>query len=94
MVPIAISKILSFSRASGLTLNLKNKCELQAVHSSDQNNIENISVKNENKQTKKKNFGLVVTKNIRESANILPRLCSTKKFNHWVTRNLRHFPSI
>lgn len=45
MVAITVNKIAAFSRASGLTLNFK-KCELLAVHTCNQNIIENIPVKN------------------------------------------------
>ncbi|XP_054865756.1 uncharacterized protein LOC129348729 [Amphiprion ocellaris] len=85
MIPLAVNKINMFSKASGLTLNLR-KCEILPVHHCNLKNIESIPVKNEVKY-----LGLIITKNgaERENANILPRLNDVKKvFNHWLSRDL------
>lgn len=79
MVSKVIGRINFFSKASGLTLNLK-KCELLAVHNSDLSVKANIPVKNEVKY-----LGLVITKNwlAREDLNISPRLkVIQKSLNH------------
>lgn len=85
MVSKVIDKIGFFSKASGLTLNLR-KCELLAVHGSNLNSIANIPIKNEVKY-----LGLVITKNVhdRQDLNITPRVKTVQKvLNHWLTRDL------
>uniref|UniRef100_A0A3B3HKX7 Reverse transcriptase domain-containing protein n=1 Tax=Oryzias latipes TaxID=8090 RepID=A0A3B3HKX7_ORYLA len=91
MVPVVINKILLFSRASGLTLNLK-KCEILPIHTCNQSIIENIPVKSEVKY-----LGLIITKNSndRESVNITPRLKTIQKtLNQWLGRGLSIFGRI
>lgn len=85
MVSKVIGRINFFSKASGLTLNLR-RCELLAVHNSDLGVKANIPVKNEVKY-----FGLVITKNLpaREDLNISPRLKAIQKsLNHWLAQDL------
>lgn len=85
MVSKVINKIGFFSKASGLTLNLR-KCELLVVHGSNLNSIANIPVKN-----KVKYLGLVITKNVHdgEDLNITPRVKTVQKvLNHWLTQDL------
>lgn len=85
MIPLAINQINMFSKASGLTLNLR-KCEILPVHNCRLKSIVSIPVKNEVKY-----LGLVITKNSadQENANIITRLNDVKKaFSHWLSRDL------
>lgn len=68
MVPIVNEKLLIFSKASGLTFNLK-KCVLYVVNNSAWKEIEN------------KYLGVVIMKNVnnRKNLNFIPRLEKVSK---------------
>ena len=88
MVDVALDSVSIFSKASGLTLNIK-KCELLPIHSSTDSIISSIEVKAEVKY-----LGIVLpTYTIRrEDVNFSNRLTDMKKsLSRWLTRDLTIF---
>lgn len=88
MVDVALNSVSIFSKASGLTLNVK-KCELLPIHSSTDSIISSIEVK-----TEVKYLGIVLSKNAirREDVNFSNRLVDMKKsLSRWLTRDLTIF---
>uniref|UniRef100_A0A3P9KLZ3 Reverse transcriptase domain-containing protein n=1 Tax=Oryzias latipes TaxID=8090 RepID=A0A3P9KLZ3_ORYLA len=84
-IPLAINIIKSFSKASGLSLNLK-KCELLPIKSCDSDSLFNIPVK-----TSVTYLGIIISKteNDRGNANFFPIIDKMKKrFNLWLLRDL------
>lgn len=88
MVEKTINIIQTFSKASGLTLNL-NKCELLPVHTSVDSTISNIKIVQEVKY-----LGITISKNPirRQDVNIANRIIDTENtLSHWLTRDLTVF---
>ncbi len=88
MVDKTLEIISFFSKASGLSLNIK-KCELFPIHTSSDSSIASIRVKSEVKY-----LGITITKNLirREDINISKRILDMKKsLSHWLTRDLTIF---
>lgn len=82
-IPIALTALQLFSKASGLQLNL-NKCELLPVKNTMTSSIDGIPVKDCVTY-----LGIKITKNMRCSANFDPIITKTKKrFNCWLQRDL------
>uniref|UniRef100_A0A3B3BAV7 Reverse transcriptase domain-containing protein n=1 Tax=Oryzias melastigma TaxID=30732 RepID=A0A3B3BAV7_ORYME len=84
-IPLAINIIKSFSKASGLSLNLK-KCELLPIKSCDLDSLFNIPIK-----TSVTYLGIIISKseNDRGSLNFLPIIDKMKnRFNLWLLRDL------
>lgn len=84
-IPLALRLIDSFSRASGLYLNI-NKCELMSVKSCNAPSICNIPVKDQVTY-----LGIVINKDqkIRCKLNFDPLIMKTqKKLNSWLQRDL------
>lgn len=88
MVTETLNTISVFSKASGLSLNIK-KCELLPIHTCDESSIASIEVKSEVKY-----LGLTLSTNLirREDINISNSIVNVKKsLNHCLTRDLTIF---
>lgn len=90
-IPLALSLINSFSKASGLQLNL-NKCELMALHPSQVDSLFNIPVKESVKY-----LGISITRDSKASMkeNFETKLQKANKIlNCWLQRDLSIFGRI
>lgn len=88
MVDKTLRGISIFSKASGLSLNIK-KCELLPIHTNSDSSIASIRVESEVKY-----LGLTISKNLirREDTNISNCIEDLKKsLSHWLTRDLTIF---
>lgn len=83
-IPVALDVLQSFSKASGLNLNL-NKCELLPIKNCSLSSIQNITVKN-----RVTYLGIHITKDeCRCSTNLNPIITNTQKnLNCWLQRDL------
>ncbi len=84
-ISLAINIIDSFSKASGLCLNIQ-KCELLAIKDSNKSSVHNIPVKE-----KMCYLGVLITKDQKERCNLNyhPLVDKTqKRFNQWLQRDL------
>ncbi len=84
-ISLAINIIDSFSKASGLCLNMQ-KCELLAIKYSNKSSVHNIPVKE-----KMCYLGVLITKDQKERCNLNyhPLVDKTqKRFNQWLQRDL------
>lgn len=88
MVEKALDRISLFSKASGLTLNIK-KCQILPIHICVHRNIASIRVENDIKY-----LGILVSNNAirREDVNIANCILGMEKdFSRWLTTNLTIF---
>ncbi len=86
----ALDSINTFSKASGVTLNIK--CKILALHEHPACSISNMRVK-----TEVKYLGITVTRNkeIREKENILKNIAKCKKIlNLWLQRDITIFGKV
>uniref|UniRef100_A0A3Q3ASU9 Reverse transcriptase domain-containing protein n=1 Tax=Kryptolebias marmoratus TaxID=37003 RepID=A0A3Q3ASU9_KRYMA len=86
--PKVLELINTFSKASGLTLNLQ-KCELMAIHDSDLEEAYNIPIKSSVKY-----LGILITKDAKlsETVNIENKIQNCKsQLNRWLQRDLTLF---
>uniref|UniRef100_A0A8C7XZI9 Reverse transcriptase domain-containing protein n=1 Tax=Oryzias sinensis TaxID=183150 RepID=A0A8C7XZI9_9TELE len=84
-IPVAFDIIGTFSKASGLCLNV-NKCELMAIKECAATTLYNLPVKSEVKY-----LGILITKDqqARSSLNFNPIIEKTqRKLNQWLSRDL------
>lgn len=84
-ISLAINIIDSFSKASGLYLNIK-KCELFAIKDCNESSVQNIPVKERICY-----LGVLITKDPKERCNLnyQPLIDKTeKRFNQWLQRDL------
>ncbi len=91
MVHKTLNTISVFSKAPGLSLNIK-KCELLPIHTCSDSSIASIRVESEIKY-----LGLLISKNLirREDTNISNRILDMKEsLSHWLTRDLTIFGRI